>query len=427
MNFGIVSTILNGIIDNKGNDTARKARNGVNSTIQTGKEIMDVGRASNSIKERTKNLVLQYPILASNSISLENIKILTRSFEHEYANLLVLLISDESVKGMSDASTSDYLRNFHNNLDQEPALTEGMAMKANKDLLLVESDLFNFDNLNEMTMPEMFLKEAVKNNSGKKGTSNKKEEENDSNQKEKNFNKDQKAPSYNYSAEQYNKVNSLAPTIIKGNIKIVPDKGNAFNKEINFGIKTVVHPLNSDDIIYYLSSKVKNGSLLFKLIQWTTGEKKLISDLLLNKQEMKEKALRTRNKNNFWWKKLEDLSRTARTSKGINLLKGHSKTNIGSAAIPIPTVTMVISKQEADTIKNREGIDILKDPSYARKIINNFYLLTFAIMDDTTDTCYIFNDVSGRFAQFSMNQLKNFSKDKALDIDDLKSLFTMGK
>ena len=80
------------------------------------------------------------------------------------------------------------------------------------------------------------------------------------------------------------KLNDAVPTLVKGTINYVDDNGNNVPKLINFGIKCVCHPVASTEMKFNLGTKVENPSLLMKFISWTTGEKKLLTDLVMEKK-----------------------------------------------------------------------------------------------------------------------------------------------
>src|SRR5699024_8471989 len=85
------------------------------------------------------------------------------------------------------------------------------------------------------------------------------------------------------------KINSSLPTTISSKVNFMgtDSKGEFIPgvlvpKEIKFGVKTVVHVVKTEDIIFYLSDKSRGSNLVTKLVKFTTGELRLVKDLLLD-------------------------------------------------------------------------------------------------------------------------------------------------
>ena len=78
-----------------------------------------------------------------------------RTLEHEYANLLTLLINDNFVvsKNGSAYKTSDYLGQFHNNVLESTDIGKWAFKEANMELNTeLISTLINENSLNEYTV-----------------------------------------------------------------------------------------------------------------------------------------------------------------------------------------------------------------------------------------------------------------------------------
>ena len=74
-------------------------------------------RKNMGIRARAKGLILQYPVLMSDAITVESASAVCRTLEHEYANLLTLLINDRSVTDDINATnTTEFLSTFHRNV-----------------------------------------------------------------------------------------------------------------------------------------------------------------------------------------------------------------------------------------------------------------------------------------------------------------------
>jgi hypothetical protein len=374
---------------------------------------------NNSIKYRAKNLVAQYPILYSDNVSSSTVQLLNKALEHEYVNLIRLLVQNVGAED-NFSSTSQFLGNFHQNIysdrNLEPGLNESViniALKeANKELLTpIEEDL-NFRTLNEGTITKehrMMLEDKGNGNSSNGSVPS----------------GDDKVTSAkaNIDKVEISKANELTPTSVSADIAYVKDN-NSFNKTITFGVKAVAHLLSSGDIEKYLPSSVITRTPIMRAIQWTTGEIKFFRDFLLNVDEIKDLANKNNSRDTFWWRKLQELSRVSKMHPFLkNFALKLNGSNADRIKAPIPITTMVITKENVDNIKFKHGIDILNKPSFAYKIMRNFFLMTFIVVDESIETVYMYNEETKNFSTYSFKSLEGHSKQKNLDIKDLYSLF----
>ncbi|ALN97949.1 hypothetical protein Bp8pS_270 [Bacillus phage vB_BpuM-BpSp] len=373
-----------------------------------------------SIKFRSRDLIAQYPVLASDNISAKTLQILNKGLEVEYVNLLRLLIQNDGATNFSN--TGEYLSRFHQNISNRVGSTDEDRKDSNNYEKMVKEDVqieskihsisnrellenfnenLNFQSLNELTISRAHQQVVV--NEAKKD------------EKPKKFDDEPKVKS-NITSSEVKKANELSPTNITVTIDYKIDGGSK-SKDIIFGVKCVTHLIESADVEYYLPNAVVNKTPVMRFIQWTSGEIKFFSDLLFSIDEIKKTAIKSNSKGNFWWRKLQTLSKISKhRSSLLGLAKGK---NIKR---PIPTSTMIISKENVDNIKYKHGIDILEKPSFAAKIIDNFFLMNFIIVDESIETVYMYNDETKDFSILSFRSFENFSKQKNIDIKDIYSL-----
>ena len=397
-------------------------------------------RGKSSIKNRTKDLVLQYPLLASNSISSDTIHLTSRALENEYVNVLTVLLNSE-IQTQFDKDeakdTATFLKRYHTNIYrsggayQNESVSTNEIARANVELLESYDNVINLNILNKMSYPNSILKEAKDNSKSKmvdimKNTQkNIAERDKKVSQKEREIEgreKNLKELEFKYKNNKLNggakinekKLNDLSPTIVNATIK-VKDGESVYDKDIQFGVKCVIHPLQSEDIVYYLSDSVRDNSKFFRLIQWTTGEIKFFRDLVASLDTVKRTAVNSKNKDTFWWRKLKSMAQDNLVRRLLNAVGKNSST-------PIPTATLLISKQDVDAIKNKYSIDILNTPAHAGTIMKKFFLLGFVIVDEASQIAYLYNEVSKDFDYYTFNALKKAGKDETSDMDVTKSL-----
>jgi len=386
---------------------------------------------NNSIKYRARNLIAQYPILFSDNISSTTVQLLNRALELEYVNLLRLIIQNDGAPS-NFKSTADYLAGFHSNIHNDRNLdgalaqiaTESvtkdaydesaiisMALKeANKELLMPFNEDLNLRIINEDTVVKAHkaLLEAKDSKNGDKT-------------KDKTDNTDLSSKTkVNIDKIEIQKANELTPTSVTASITFTPQNSTeAQKKDITFGVKCVAHLLASDDIEKYLPNTVIAKSPMMRLIQWTTGEIKFFQDFLLNLDEIKDMAKDNNDRDNFWWRKLSELSSVAKMHPFLKKFSGGKL----DGHRPIPTATMVITKENVDNIKHRHGIDILNKPSFAYKIMGNFFLMTFIVVDESIETVYMYNEDTKNYSIYSFKSLESYAKQKTMDIKDLYNFF----
>ena len=174
------------------------------------------------------------------------------------------------------------------------------------------------------------------------------------------------------------KSNELVPTTIHIKVGMV-GKGGDLLKTVDFliGVKAHMHLVKRDEMITNLLYAVKKKGNLFKFIQWTSGEISFFKDFLLDLDTVRQDAVNDTSKSADWhWAALK-----RRKTFSKSLFSLFKKTNI------MPNTTIVISKDEADYISTKFGFDLM-NPEVANKIIKEYFLLAFVIIDNATQIVY---------------------------------------
>jgi hypothetical protein len=397
----------------------------------------------NSIKHKAKELIAQYPVLFSDNLTSHSVTLVNRALEHEYVNLLQLLIQNDGVKG-GFKNTASYLGGFHQNIHNDRSLddtlnpaighlgktgtvsNESVVMskaleEVNRELLVPMEEDLNYRSLNEESVDIKFasLLEARKGKSKPQNDDEDKKELTPEEQAkaDKEHNATKSTARAQITNTEIKKANELTPTQVSVDLEY-QENGVPQTRKITFGVKCVAHLIESNDIEYYLPNSVITRTPIMRAIQWTTGEIKFFRDFMFAIDEIKKTAIKGNNRSGFWWRRLQQLSKI---SKGRSSVLPFAK-NPKNVKKPIPTTTMVISKENVDGIRNRHGIDILAKPSFVNKIMNNFFLMTFIVVDESIETVYIYNDDVKDFNTFSFKSLEGFSKQKDIDIKDIYKL-----
>ena len=190
------------------------------------------------------------------------------------------------------------------------------------------------------------------------------------------------------------KVNDMIPYGIQVKLILTNETGAVGTIEFILGVKAVLHPVKSSEMIENLERAAQNKSVFFKLIRWTTGELSLIKDILLNINDLKLDATRPSKEQSPYFKALKRLKK--------------KKIGFHNVAIPhamIPNATIVISSYEADYLKNNSAVDV-RNPKIAAKILSDLFLVSFIIIDEGTQTIEIFDDGTTEFQTYALETLE---------------------
>ena len=191
------------------------------------------------------------------------------------------------------------------------------------------------------------------------------------------------------------KSNDLMPYGIQVRLLAVNDK-KEFVQYVDFivGVKTILHPVTSEDMIDNIARALQNKSLMFKLLRWTTGEISLVKDIILNLNDMKSDAINKQNGRSPFFSTLKRLK---------NKKIGMSNLTVPHAVIP--NATMVITTYEADQLLNRFGLNV-RDEKVALKLLSSLFLMSFIIMDEGTNTISILYDGDNSYQVYSLETLE---------------------
>lgn len=210
------------------------------------------------------------------------------------------------------------------------------------------------------------------------------------------------------------KCNELVPTTLSVTLQI--KDGNSFGGVSNFiiGVKGLMHPVNSDDMIANLLSGFKSGNKFFNILRWTSGEIKFMKDLILNVDNIREDVVRKHKKNgSSWWSALK----RRRNVAALRRIKGSGRI--------LPNATIVCSMTEVDELKEAYGIDLL-DGKIINKIMKTYFLLGFAVVDDSQELCHFIFDGENKYQVVSFAGLEKENNSKN-DFKDIYKLINSGR
>ena len=208
----------------------------------------------------------------------------------------------------------------------------------------------------------------------------------------------QKAQSYRapmFNDKDVKKANDVMPYTINVRLMAVNDK-NEFVQFMDFvlGVKAILHPISSDEVVENVQRVLKNQNPLFKFIRWTTGEISLVKNLILNLDDIKSDALYKSHGRNPWFSQLKRLK--------------ERRLGIHDFTVPhalIPNSTLVITQYEVDYLKNKYAID-LENTKIARRMIDALFLMAFIIVDDGSGTVEILYKDEPAYQTYALETLE---------------------
>lgn len=204
------------------------------------------------------------------------------------------------------------------------------------------------------------------------------------------------------------KCNELVPTTLS--VTLQQTKGDNFGGNVNFilGIKGLMHPVNSNEMVSNLLDGHKAGNKFFNFLRWTSGEISFLKDLILNVDGIKEDVIKKHSKGSHWW---TTLKRNRLLAKVKNV---HSKNKI------LPNATIVCSMEEIMELKDVYSVDLM-DPRHAMKIMDRYFLLGLVVVDESQELCYFMFDGEKEFNAMSFKGLDRENNNK----NDFKDIYKM--
>ena len=205
------------------------------------------------------------------------------------------------------------------------------------------------------------------------------------------------------------KANELVPTTLSVSLQV--KDGQSFGGITNFvlGIKGLMHPVNSNDMISNLVDGFKSGNKFFNFIRWTTGEISFLKDLLFNVNGIKEDVIKKHTKgNSHWWSTLK----RRRTLAKMKNVFGGSKI--------LPNVSIVCSMEEVAEMQDVYGIDLM-EPKNVRRMMDRYFLLGFVVVDEAQELCHFIFDGETNYQTLSFKGLEKENNNK----NEFKEIYKM--
>jgi hypothetical protein len=346
--------------------------------------------SASSIAKAASNLVLTFPVLVDESVSLNTAQILTRAIEGKALVMLQLLFSAISVQSLKDDETAfDVIGKIHKNLNSDDIEDYIQRMET----MATNESYEALDHLMKTIREENIAIDTYTFNESYPAPIDE-----DANTKSMNDVKNRTTGGFiaDIKDTDIKKVNNMMPSVL---VVKLHNKNSQITTNVAVGVKAKIQYVPQDEVIYRISSKNKDKNMLFNFIRSTTREISFLKDFLFALDKAKLDAIKIQKSSNSVWKILERRAVRNRVRMFNN--------DGGYGGI----VSLVISADTLATL-NKE-YDFKASISEVENLISQYNLLSFFVADDVNERAtYLFDDASRQFTTVSYTALeKTDSKD----------------
>jgi hypothetical protein len=347
--------------------------------------------SASSIAKAASNLVLTFPVLVDESVSLNTAQILTRAIEGKALVMLQLLFSAISVQSLKDDETAfDVIGKIHKNLNSDDIEDYIQRMET----MATNESYEALDHLMKTIREENIVIDSYIFNESYPAPIDE-----DANTKSMNDVKNNRTTDgfvADIKDTDIKKVNNMMPSVL---VVKLHNKNSQITTNVAVGVKAKIQYVPQDEVIYRISSKNKDKNMLFNFIRSTTREISFLKDFLFALDKAKLDAIKIQKSSNSVWKILERRAVRNRVRMFNN--------DGGYGGI----VSLVISADTLATL-NKE-YDFKASISEVENLISQYNLLSFFVADDVNERAtYLFDDASRQFTTVSYTALeKTDSKD----------------
>jgi len=359
---------------------------------------LDVKKTPRSISSYASKAIYYFPVLCSKTVVDKNAFMISSNLEASYSSFVAAcfaMVPAVVVKGNS-VNTEDYLKQFHQNIGISDGNEYYLALKEDaKPFLLFPNGALNEasissrvkDVLTDTNIPNMKSKKDDITGTNVSGETVVDGMDKDGNPKTRFISKN------TFSVNEAEKKNNLKPSIVKVSCSFIIE-GNEVKVDIPVGVKTMLHPVNSNELCEHIMDSIAGKGLLHNLIRYTTGEVLSLGDILFGISKIKN-TVKAKGEMARWTDAIEHRKRLNKISKAGLAKKAY-----------LPNVSIIISMDDVNDIEHLIGYNLFKDSYMAVKFMKDNFLLTLAISDDATETAYILYDGHSSYDEIPYAALK---------------------
>ena len=356
-----------------------------------------VGVSARSISSYASKAIYYFPVLCSKTVLDKSAIMISSNLEASYSSFVqacFAMVPAVKVKG-NTVNVEDYLKRFHQNI----GINSGNDYYLNLKESAAPYDLFVNEPLNEAVLTKDKLKNMFKSDTNVGGEEVEEKETTTKTDKDGNTTSTVKTSKRfvsqrNFNVSDVDKKNNMKPSIVKVECSFIIGT-NEVKVGIPVGVKTMLHPLDSNDLCNHIMDSVAGKGVLHNIIRYTTGEVLSLTDILFGINKMKNNIKAKDSETAKWIDALEHRKRLCRMSKAFLSKKPY-----------LPNLAIVLSMDDVNDIEQLIGYNLLKDSHRAVKFMRDNFLLTFVIADDMTETAYILYDGHSTYEEYPYSALK---------------------
>lgn len=359
-----------------------------------------------SITKATSNLVLTFPVIVDESVSLSTASIISKAVEKKMVSLLQMLFSAINISNNKDAF--DFIGKVHKNLTSDDIISfinkmDNIPLKENAD---GTADL-NYEKINEIMLEHMrennhYLRTelaapiqeqraTVKIHKPIKVEARRDNKRHTEVVYDKDFIKDTIIPN------DLKKANEAVPSLMI--IKFRTGENNDTVGQAVIGVKAKLVYVSQSDMVNRIIMKNGDNNVIFSLLRATTGEISMIKDFMFAIDRAKLDTFGRKSSSTPLWKMLE---RRAIVSKSNRFFDSANGTGTSIA-------TLLISKDTEDALLKEYNFKC--KPYNLLNVMSEYSCLGFIIADDVTEKVrMLFDDNSGSFEVLSYSSLEREDK-----------------
>lgn len=359
----------------------------------------------NSISKLAKDSIFQFPTYISASIDTDEIFILNKSIERNYASLMASVASLYNYVDLEKyGSIIEYLRTFHTNniggkvtLESAMIDTDAKVVDVNlKSLWDCVTEQVDTTCINDMYRPFERTKRILSDAMEAASVTHILDVDAGLNVGSKRrvidtpLGKSEKIVDFktNNSLVRDDSLMNMTPTLLNLSFVVDTAKGNMYTQNVLIGIRGAVRMIRSSAMVSNMVESTKNG-LIFKIISYTKGEIST-AEFLFGFGAAAKEGIDAARKDKW----IASLAKKKYDNKVQNL--------IGRKMLP--NASVIITEQEAMEIKAQCGVDF-HNVSHVKKFFNNYFALNFGIYDTESKVLDIISDVDTEFNSYSLKTL----------------------
>lgn len=387
------------------------------TAVNTGKVVAKFV-SNTSITKLAKDSIFQFPVIISSSIDNDEIFVMAKALERNYASMLLSVISMSSyidlTKYGKDNYLVKYLKKFHSNSDiGSEILPVGESITIESANIIDDDKIFAIDmpslcdsvyeacdmtSINDIYRPfkrtTRILEDAMEARTITVGNTKLENADEIAKLNEEKYIDNGKVLRRGAEKGRNEITNSsymtdMTPTMI--NVSFVADatgKGDTWTQNVTIGVKSMVRMAKSGVVINNMVDAFKDRAL-FTWIKWTNGEINA-AELLFGVSKALQDGYAAGKKDN-WMKRLKG----RKHMQGINKLIGRQL---------LPNASVIITESEALAIQQDCGVDP-HNPADATKMMDKYFMLAFGIYDTESKLLDIIYDGESQFSSYSIREL----------------------